>query len=392
VFAGLVAILTLAAVATAAGATGPVPVRIDFAAPVGCADGDVFWGGISSRTERARAARPGEPAMRMTVRLTRAGTKVHGELRINNPGGHLEARRVDGATCAEVVQSLSLTAALAIDPLATATPASVPSTGTAAGKRPGGLAENGRAEPATPAPPETAPPPVPAPPPPPPESPAPPPRAPVEPAGPPPPAVASPSPPPETPLRPAPGSDAIRTVPPPPEARPLRGPALSGAAVAARLLSSSLSFGGELSARFASRTGAHPPSLTASLLFVAGDFFRSGEDLSIRWLAASVDGCPGWVLGRVAAIEPCLRVTGGRLTATDDNVMNPLTSQRWWGSGGVVLHAEVGRGEGFWLRAELGVDFPIVTRRFTIQTTALQAVGSTASISPTLAVGVGHDL
>ncbi len=51
----------------------------------------------------------------MTVRLTRAGAKVHGELRISNPGGRSEARRVDGATCAEVVQSLSLTAALAIE-------------------------------------------------------------------------------------------------------------------------------------------------------------------------------------------------------------------------------------------------------------------------------------
>ncbi|HVY37913.1 MAG TPA: hypothetical protein VHM31_08255, partial [Polyangia bacterium] len=100
----------------------------------------MFWGGISSRTERARAARPGEPAMRMTVRLTRAGAKVHGELRINNPGGHSEARRVDGATCAEVVQSLSLTAALAIDPLAAATPppASADTTGATASGKGGG--------------------------------------------------------------------------------------------------------------------------------------------------------------------------------------------------------------------------------------------------------------
>ncbi|HSS37940.1 MAG TPA: hypothetical protein VLT58_04155, partial [Polyangia bacterium] len=133
-FAGLVAILASVTVAAAAEATGPVPVRIDFAAPAGCADGDVFWGGISSRTERARAARPREPAMRMTVRLTRTGGKVHGELRINNPGGHSEARRVDGETCAEVVQSLSLTAALAIDPLAVATPAtSAVPAGTAGG-------------------------------------------------------------------------------------------------------------------------------------------------------------------------------------------------------------------------------------------------------------------
>ncbi|MFL5307320.1 MAG: hypothetical protein ACJ8F1_19035, partial [Polyangia bacterium] len=149
-FAGLAAILVSVALAAAVGVTGPVPVRIDFAAPAGCADADVFWGGISTRTERARAAHPGEPAMRMIVRLTRAGAKVHGELRINNPGGHSEARRVDGATCAEVVQSLSLTAALAIDPLATTTPAAAP-VSAAGGKGTGARADTARVEPATPA-------------------------------------------------------------------------------------------------------------------------------------------------------------------------------------------------------------------------------------------------
>ncbi|HSS39798.1 MAG TPA: hypothetical protein VLT58_13610, partial [Polyangia bacterium] len=134
------------------------------------------------------------------------------------------------------------------------------------------------------------------------------------------------------------------------------------------------------------------PSLTASLLFMAGDFFRSGDDLAIRWYAASVDGCPGWVLGGVASVEPCVRITGGVLTATNDNLMNSLTSTRWWGSGGVVLRGEIFRGAGFWLRAELGVDFPIVERRFTMGSTPTQPAGATASISPTFAVGVVHGL
>ncbi|MES1209645.1 MAG: hypothetical protein ABUS79_27225 [Pseudomonadota bacterium] len=380
-FAGMVAILTWVAVAAAAEATGPVPVRIDFAAPAGCADGDVFWGGISSRTERARAARPGEPAMRMTVRLTRAGAKVHGELRISNPGGRLEARRVDGATCAEVVQSLSLTAALAIDPLAAATPAAAPAP-AAGGKATNAPTDEGRAEPVTPAAPEPPAPPASAgrq------EPPAAPPRA-AEPASPPAPPAPEPLPP------PAPGPETIRTVAPRVETRPGSGPALSAAAVAVRVLSSSVSFGGQVSAGYTSRTSARAPSLTASLSFVAGDFFRSGEDLAVRWYAASIGGCPGWVLGGVATVEPCVRVTGGALTATDHNVANQRTSDRWWGSAGVVLRGEVGRGAGFWLRAELGVDFPIVERRFKLDTTPPQVVGATASISPTLAIGVVHGL
>lgn len=178
----------------------------------------------------------------------------------------------------------------------------------------------------------------------------------------------------------------------PGEVEPGRGPGLSAAFIAGRLLTDGLSAGGEVSARFAGRTGLHAPSLTASFLFMAGDFFRSGDDLGIRWLAGSLDACPGWGLGRVVSLEPCLRVTGGQLTATDRDVTTQFTASRWWGSGGVVLHAEVGRGAGFWLRAELGLDFPIVERRFTVETTSPRQAGATASISPTFAVGVGHGL
>lgn len=185
----------------------------------------------------------------------------------------------------------------------------------------------------------------------------------------------------------------------PPESGPNsapRGPALSAAAVAARVLSSSVSFGGELSARFAGHSAPHAPSVMASLLFLAGDFFRAGDDLSVRWYAASVDGCPGWGTGRVLRLEPCARVTGGLLTAADHNVSNPTTSTRWWGSGGVVLHAELrpggGQSGGFWLRAEVGLDFPIVERRFTVGMTSPQPAGQTASISPTFAVGLVHGL
>lgn len=173
---------------------------------------------------------------------------------------------------------------------------------------------------------------------------------------------------------------------------PPRGPAVSAAVVAARLMTSSMSVGGELSARLASRTAPRAPSLTVSFLFLAGDFFHGGDDLGIQWLAGSVDGCPGWVLGGTASVEPCLRITAGVLTATDRDVNTPLTVSRWWGSGGVALHAQVGRGEGWWLRAELGLDFPIVERRFTVGQTTTDLVGATASISPSLAVGLAHGL
>ncbi|HXU65248.1 MAG TPA: hypothetical protein VN962_26295, partial [Polyangia bacterium] len=80
------------------------------------------------------------------------------------------------------------------------------------------------------------------------------------------------------------------------------------------------------------------------------------------------------------------------LTATDHDVNTPRTVSRWWGSGGVALHGQVGAGRGWWLRVELGVDFPLVERGFTVETPTPQKVGATASISPTLAVGVAHGL
>ena len=95
-----------------------VPVRVEFDAPTGCSDAEAFFAGVLARARHVHRARPGETAVRLTVRVTRVGGRVRGELRVNEAGGEAETRRVDGATCAEVVQVLSLTAALAIDPTA----------------------------------------------------------------------------------------------------------------------------------------------------------------------------------------------------------------------------------------------------------------------------------
>ena len=376
-FTGLGVILTwtvIAAVTVAPAANSPVPVRVDFSAPAGCADADTFWSGILSRTEKARAARASDPAMRVTVRLTRAGAKVHGELRISAPSGHFEARKVDGATCAEVVQVLSLTAALAIDPSITVGGAPIGSTsgtgatGAATGGAASGSASTGSSAP--PPPPPVAPPP-PSPPPPPPPPPSPPPPT-VEPppvelhAGPPPPAA-----------------------PPPPPL--VRGPAVAASFVTAHLFTSTLSVGGAVSGRLASGARARAPSLTASFIWMAGDFFHPGDDLGLRWLALSVDGCPGWSWGRFVSAEPCVRFTAGVLTMTDLTVMSPKVVDRLWGSGGAVVHVEVGRSAGFWLKLDVGLEIPFVQRNFVVSAPRKE-LGSTSSVYPTLAFGLAHSL
>jgi len=83
------------AAAPAAPAGDGIAIRVDFDAPAGCSSVDAFYAGLLSRTSRARRAAPGEEHMRLAVRLTRAGTKVRGELRMMDGPGDGDTRRVD---------------------------------------------------------------------------------------------------------------------------------------------------------------------------------------------------------------------------------------------------------------------------------------------------------
>lgn len=65
-----------------------------------------------------RLARIGEQGIRIHVRISRIGRTVRGELDMGDPQEASDTRRVDGLSCGEVVEALSLTAALAIDPSA----------------------------------------------------------------------------------------------------------------------------------------------------------------------------------------------------------------------------------------------------------------------------------
>lgn len=97
---------------------GPTPIRVALEAPPDCATAESFYQGVRNRTDRVRSAVEGEATVELSVRLTRSGAKVHGELRMSGEHGESDTRRVEGATCDEVVEALSLTAALALDPTA----------------------------------------------------------------------------------------------------------------------------------------------------------------------------------------------------------------------------------------------------------------------------------
>ena len=388
---------------TQTGLAVSVPVRVEFDAPSGCSDGEAFFSGVLARTRHVHRARPGETAVRLTVHVTRVGLRVHGELRVNEAGGEAETRRVDGATCAEVVQVLSLTAALAIDPTANlvgpAVPDKPPATpspvrappSAAAAPSPGRAAPAASAAPAaaplssqssstTPAAPTATPtaqsaaPPSAAPP----LSPA---------AG----APASEPPPPTVALTPAPATVPVEPRHEPPRAS---GPRFGASMVAARVLTSSVGLGASLWGRLGTTTrDGLTPSVAFAALYLPGDFFGSGDNLGIRWMALAAAGCPGWAPGGRVRVEPCARLTFGILSATDHSVNIPRSVARWWGSAGAVVRLTAPVGAGLMLELDAGVDFPFVTRRF-ITTTAVtnQPVGETTSVSPTLSVGLSRGL
>ena len=381
--------------------TGPavsVPVRVEFDAPTGCSDAEAFFSGVLARTRHVHRARPGETAVRLTVHVTRAGGRIRGELRVNEAGGEAETRRVDGASCAEVVQVLSLTAALAIDPTASllapavaekppAAPTSVrPSPPVAAspvsGRTSAGAAAVPAAAPVAAQPPPASPPAAPT-------------AAPTPPVAPPPPVsppapTAGPPQPPTVALAPAP------VVPGEPRREPPRdsGPRFGASLVGARVLTSSLGLGASLWGRLGTTTREGlTPSVTLAALYLPGDFFGSGDNLGIGWIALATTGCPGWAPGGRVRVEPCARLTVGVLSATDHSVNAPRSVTRWWGSAGAVVRLTARLGGGLMLDVDAGVDLPFVTRRFITTTTVTnQPVGATASVSPALSLGLSHSL
>lgn len=97
---------------------GPTPISVEFVAPAGCSSLDSFYRGVRARTDRVRLANAGEQGVQIRVQVFRVGTTIRGELRIGDHQEESETRRVDGVSCNEVVEALSLTAALALDPSA----------------------------------------------------------------------------------------------------------------------------------------------------------------------------------------------------------------------------------------------------------------------------------
>jgi hypothetical protein len=164
--------------------------------------------------------------------------------------------------------------------------------------------------------------------------------------------------------------------------------------VGSRVLTSSLALGGSFWGRLGIVTrGGLTPSVTLAALYLPADLYESGDDLGIGWMALAATACPGWAPGGRVRVEPCGRFTAGVVSATDHSVNSPRSVDRSWGSAGALVRLTAALGGGLMLDMDAGVDFPFVTRRFIITSGVTnQPVGATASVSPTLSVGLSHSL
>lgn len=112
--------VALALATLPAAADEPTPVLVEYEAPPECPDALAFLGSVQSRTNRVRAASPEEATNATVVRVTLGGD-AHGSwgsLMLLEAGTVTGRRRVEGASCEEVVNALALATALSLDPTA----------------------------------------------------------------------------------------------------------------------------------------------------------------------------------------------------------------------------------------------------------------------------------
>ena len=316
------------------------PVQVEFDAPAGCSDAAAFFSSLRSRTDQVRPAADGEPHTTLQVRLSRARGHVLGELRVVDERGGTDTRKVQGANCGDVVQALSLTAALAIDPSALL---SAPATTSVP-------------EPASAAPPTLA-----------------------------------PTPAPSTEL---PGTEALQTAESLSSraATPIPSVEIGAGLVGAALLSTTFSTGVAFFARkILAGNGAFRPTLGIAIAHIRNDVLLSPGivRVSLTDLAGTV--CPLRWSASVVTFQPCVLAVAGWLAASGSQVTHSNSVDRLWLSAGGVLRAAAFLGHGLSLELEAGISALFFKRRF-FTTIPSNVVAETPAISPIVGLGLTYGM
>jgi len=312
--------------ALAALAADAVPIRINYDAPASCPNQDAFYDAVRARTDRVRKAQGNEPRVDVNVRVTRSERTYHGEMREVVNQSETSAPGVDGETCKEVIEALSFTVALSLDPdahepLPVDAPAPTPKPAASAS-----------ASPAASAP------------------------------------AKLPAPPAAPPLEVELGLNALSTV----------------------VESAGLATGGSLSVMLLRRGSAtRGSSVQLSMLYAGTGMLTAPDDHRTRFGALALDACPFRYSSGSWELAPCALGEIGFLEMTGRGVAEPATVSRAWLSLGVDLQVAYLLGRGVVFEGALGATVPLLRHTYYTNTPD-QVVASTAVVSPLLRLGLGY--
>jgi len=344
----LASYLSLVAMAASGLATpdpgkGAKPVQVEFEAPAGCSSADAFFSSLSSRTDEVRQSDGNEPHTTIQVRLTRTRGRVLGELRVVDDRGGTDTRKVQGASCDDVVEALSLTAALAVDPNALlSAPATAPVRAAAAS--PGADANA--------APPVSNPP-----------------------------AAKKPREPDVTTDRETPASRAPPYIP---------WFELGAGAVGTVLLTSSASLGIAVSSRWTlAGSGVLRSTLGLTFAHVRNGLLGSPGAVQVSFTGLAATACPLRLSASIVSVQPCALMMAGWFAASGREATYTYDVDHLWLSAGGVLHVSAFLGDGLSLSLDGGVSAPFIKRRF-YSTTPGNVVGETPGISPIISLGLSY--
>ena len=322
----------------------PTPIRVTLEAPADCSTSEDFFQSLRARSDRVRPANPGERGVEIGVRLVRVGSKVHGELRMIGEHGESDTRQVDGGSCAEVVEALSLTVALALVPTSRVAPnESEPAPAAPTASSAAATAPEAKAKSPSDSEPES---------------------------------------------EPVPGPELDGPLGP--DTRVLQV-ALSAHAMLGGFVAPDVQIGGGLSLRFSlASESVSALSFTLGGFHLQNDLFENVDRAKFRFTAAELGICPTRfaLIGR-STFEPCFIGIAGSLRAEGvgfDQVES--ASRAYWGLGGTLTaRFPVGPAPGFGLEAALGISIPLVERRF-VASNPERRLGETPLISALGRLGV----
>ncbi len=325
-------------------------LRIEFEAPSGCSSVDAFYEGIHGRTDRVRWASEGENAVhvQIRIRLVRAGAKIKGELRLSDQEGEKETRKVNGTTCDEVVEALSLTVTLALDPSALLVATKQSSPGRNA---PDASANTPTTPPTSPAQGQTSP-------------------------------------------RNGQGLPTASNHRAAAAASPSKTQVELGAQMEAQtVVSPGISWGGAVSSRVIMPSPAIGQwSIGMMLMHVQNDFLRTADRGAFGLTALGLDLCPlrrhafAWLDLEMGAV-----VSGGWLRASGLAVDHPDSVSRSWWATGLRGSASVALIASLRLELNVGVSVPIIRREF-VTSEPDQHVGVTPWVTVQGGLGLAYRL